>query len=229
MRSTRCAAWRLPAIETPELERIASVMKVILAFFAILGFGIALAEEKELHYSTKPNTSGQPFPATLPVLTEGDALQFDWLRYIGEAVSEGDRIFRAYVARSHGFASSKTETLGVGDSASDEMIRNKVAADEVSSSCELIEAVYRERLKNNAELLATLNEFITHHRKGIDASIKLVGGSWDGGSGARVAYPAARRDAFVRYRAALMDLLASLHFQDLPAIPFPTPGKTDKK
>jgi len=114
---------------------------------------------------------------------------------------------------------------GVGDSAFDTMTRNKIAADEVSNGCDLLEAVYRERLKNEPGLLATLEEFINHHRRAIEASIKLVGGSWNGGSGARVAYPAAKLTAFVRYRAALLDLRSSLHFQDFPEIVFPIPSK----
>lgn len=186
----------------------------------------ALAELAAIPYLTEPNTSGYPFPTALPVLTEGKELQFDWNRYIEEAVSEGDKIFRAHLARSHGFSAMATETEGVGASASDDMLRNQIAAKEASLGCDLLEAMYRERLKNDAALLATLEDFITHHRKAIEASVKLVDGSWDGGSGARVAYPAARLDAFVRYRTALLDLQSSLHFQDFPQITFPTPGKT---
>ena len=200
-------------------------MKALLIFLAIMGFGVAFAEELKAPYSTKPNTSGYPFPTAFPALQDGQELQFDWKRYISEAVSDGDRIFRAHLAFSSGFASQNTEVMGVQGSASDEMTRNMIAADEVSNGCELIEAMYRDRLKNDVDLLATLEDFITHHRKAIETSITLVGGSWDGGSGARVAYPAARLTAFVRYRLALLDLRSSLHFQDLPDIAFPTPSK----
>jgi hypothetical protein len=189
---------------------------------------MSLAEEAALPYSTKPNTSGYPFPTTFPVLPDGKPLQFDWKRYIGEAVSEGDKIFRAHLAFSNGFTSQNTKIMGVLESATDDMTRHQIAADEASNGCLLIEAMYRDRLKNDAGLLATLEEFIAHHRKAIEASIKLVGGSWDGGSGARVAYPAARLDAFVRYRAALLDLRSSLHFQDFPEIVFPTPSRVTK-
>lgn len=204
------------------------VMKALLIFFTIFGFGVSLAEETALPYATEPNTSGYPFPATFPVLPDGKELQFDWKRYIGEAVSDGDKVFRTHLARSSGFSSSTAKMWGVGESASDEMTRNQIAADEVSNGCVIIETMYRDRLKKNAEVLATLEEFISHHRKAIEASIKLVGGSWDGGSGARVAYPAARLGAFVRYRAALLDLRSSLHFQDFPEIAFPTPSKVTK-
>jgi hypothetical protein len=203
-------------------------MKALLIFLTILGFGVSLAEETALPYSTKANTSGYPFPTTFPVLLDGKELQFDWKRYIGEAVSDGDKVFRLHIARSNGFTSSNAEMCGIGESASDEMTRNTIAADEVSNGCVLFETMYRDRLKKDPRLLATLEEFITHHRKAIEASIKLVGGSWDGGSGARVAYPAARLDAFVRYRAALLDLRSSLHFQDFPEIVFPTPSKVTK-
>ena len=203
-------------------------MKIILIFLTTFGLSFAMAEETAGSYSTKPNTSGYPFPAAFPVLTDGKELKFDWSRYIDEAVSEGDRVFRSHLALSNGFTPPNFEASGVGHSASDDMSRNQIAADEVSNGCVLIEAMYRKRLKNDAGPLATLEEFITHHRKAIEASIKLVGGSWVGGSGARVAYPAARLDAFVRYRAALLDLRASLHFQDFPEISFPTPSKTAK-
>ena len=179
-------------------------------------------------YSTKPNTSGYPFPTAFAAVLKGKALHFDWKRYIDEGISEGERVFRAHLAFSNGFTSQNTEIMGIRESASDEMTRYRIAADEVSNGCVLIEAMYRDRLKNDAGLQSTLEEFITHHRKAIEASIKLVGGSWDGGSGARVAYPAARLDAFVRYRAALLDLRASLHFQDFPEIAFPTPSEVGK-
>jgi len=203
-------------------------MKIIPIIFTTVVLSAAFAEEVATPYLTKPNTSGYPFPTAFPVLQDGKALQFDWKRYIDDAVSDGDKVFRAHVAFANGFLSQNTEKWGVGESASDEMARYKIAADEVSNGCVLIEAMYRERLKNDAALLAILEEFITHHRKAIEASIKLVGGSWDGGSGARVAYPSARLDAFVGYRAALLDLRSSLHFQDFPQIVFPTPGKAAK-
>ncbi len=207
------------------------LMRLVLILMATFALAVASAQQAATFYVTKPNTTGYPFPTAFPVPPEGKALseiQFDWKRYIGEAVSDGDKVFRSHLARSNGFTSSNDEMWGVGESASDEMARNKIAADEVSNGCGLIENMYRDRLKDDAGLLATLEEFITHHRKAIEASIKLVGGSWDGGSGARVAYPAARLDAFVRYRAALLDLRSSLHFQDFPAVVFPTPSKTDK-
>jgi acetyl esterase/lipase len=200
-------------------------MKLIFLFLIILGRDVGLAEETPTPYTTKPNTSGYPFPTAFPVLTNGRELQFDWKRYLGEAISAGDKVYRAHLARSNGFTSQNTEMEGVGDSAFDTMTRNKIAADEVSNGCDLLEAMYRERLKNEPGLLATLEEFITHHRRAIEASIKLVGGSWNGGSGARVAYPAAKLTAFVHYRAALLDLRSSLHFQDFPEIVFPTPSK----
>ena len=203
-------------------------MKVVLIFLTVFSLCVASAQERFTSYSTKPNTSGYPFPTAFAVVQEGNALQFDWKRYIGEAVSEGDKVFRAHLAFSSGFISQNIEIMGVQESASDEMTRNRFAADEVSNGCDLIEAMYRDRLKNDAGLLTTLEEFITHHRKAIEASIKLIGGSWDGGSGARVAYPAARLDAFICYRAALLDLRASLHFQDFPEIVFPTPSKIAK-
>lgn len=209
-------------------KRQALLMKLVLILIAVVGFGWASAKEVAASYSVKPNTSGYPFPTAFPVVPEGNALEFDWKRYIGDAVSEGDKIFRAHLAFSSGFTSQNTEIMGVLESAADEMTRHQIAADEVSNGCLLIEAMYRDRLKNDAGLLATLEDFITHHRKAIEASIKLVGGSWDGGSGARVAYPAARLEAFVRYRASLLDLRASLHFQDFPEIVFPAPSKTAK-
>ena len=202
-------------------------MKVVLILLTVFSFCVTSAQEAATTYSTKPNTSGNPFPTAFPVVPEGKALQFDWNRYIGEAVSEGDKLFRAHVAFSNGFTSQPLN-WGVQESATDEMTRATVAADEAQKGCLLIETMYRDRLKKDAKLLATLEEFITHHRKAIEASIILVGGSWDGGSGARVAYPAARLDAFVRYRAALLDLRASLHFQDFPEIVFPTPTKVAK-
>ena len=198
---------------------------------ATFALAVASAQQAATYYGTKPNTTGYPFPTAFPVPPEGKALsevQFDWKRYIGEAVSDGDKVFRSHLARSNGFTFSNDAMWGIGESASDEMARNTIAADEVSNGCEFIENMYRERLKDDAVLLATLEEFITHHRKAIEASIKLVGASWDGGSGARVAYPAARLDAFVRYRSALMDLRSSLHFQDFPTIVFPTPSKIDR-
>jgi hypothetical protein len=200
-------------------------MKITLVFFTTLALSAAFAEEAVVPYLTKPNTSGYPFPTAFPILKDGEALHFDWKRYINDAVSDGDELFRSHVAFANGFLSQNTEKWGVGESASDEMARYKIAADEVSNGCALIEAMYRERLKNDAALLAILEDFISHHRKAIEASIKLVGGSWDGGSGARVAYPSARLDAYVGYRAALLNLRSSLHFQDFPMIVFPTPGK----
>jgi hypothetical protein len=218
-------------LAAPCLSSIVKLMRLVLILFAIFALAAASAQQAATYYVTKPNTTGYPFPTAFPVPPEGKVLSeslFDWKRYIGEAISEGDKIFRAHVAFSNGFTSQNTEIFGVQESASDEMARNQIAADEVSKGCVLIEDMYRERLKDDAELLKTLEEFITHHRKAIAASVKLVGGSWDGGSGARVAYPAARLDAFVLYRAALLNLRSSLHFQDFPVIVFPTPGKTVK-
>lgn len=204
-------------------------MKVVLMFFAIFSLGTASSQEATAAagYSTKPNTSGFPFPSAFPEVSEDKALPFDWRRYIDEAVSEGDHLFRARLAFSSGFTPQNAETIGIGESAADEMTRNQVAADEAADGCLRIETMYRDRLRNDAGVLATLEEFIGHQRKAIEASIKLVGGSW-GGSGARVAYPAARLAAFVRYRAALLDFRESLHFQDLPEIAYPTPGKARK-
>ncbi|HWB02227.1 MAG TPA: hypothetical protein VG796_04320 [Verrucomicrobiales bacterium] len=99
------------------------------------------------------------------------------------------------------------------------MVRYQLARDEMAQGCSQLEALYREKLKDQKKLLAVLNQFIVARRLAIDAEVKLVGGSWDGGSGARVAYPSARLHALVNYRLALDDLRSSLHLQDLPPVP----------
>lgn len=67
-------------------------MKLIFLFLIILGRDVGLAEETPTPYTTKPNTSGYPFPTAFPVLTNGRELQFDWKRYLGEAISAGDKV-----------------------------------------------------------------------------------------------------------------------------------------
>lgn len=203
-------------------------MKIILLLITLFSLAAASAQGVAADYSTKPNTTGYPFPTAFPVRPEGKGLQFDWERYISEAVSDGDKIFRMNLAFSGGFRLQNSEILGVQSSDSDEMTRNRIAADEATKGCILLEKAYRERVKDNRALRAILEEFITHHRKAIDASIKLIGDSWEGGSGARVAFPAARLNAFIRYRAALLDLKESMDFQDMTPIPFPTPSKLSK-
>lgn len=201
-------------------------MRLIITLLAILGLNGAAAKDPDITYSTTPNTSDYPFPSVFPILTEGKV--FDWKRYIGEAVSEGDSVFRENIAYSHGFQSLNINKLGVTGSAADDAKRNQIAADEVQDACLIIENMYRDRLKKDPDILAILENFIKYRREAIKAYITLDGGSWGGGSGARVAYPAARLNAFVNYRRALLDLQASLHFQDLPMIPFPTPSKPAK-
>ena len=187
------------------------------------------AVEKGRTYQAKPNSSGYPFPTALPVFAEGCEGAFDWSRYIAESVSDGDKVFRAHLAFYHGFiAEELPDVMGVQESASDDAARNQIAADEVSRGCDLLETMYRKRLETDAELLAVLDQFIAYHKKAVEASIKLVGGSWDGGSGARVAYPAARLEALIHYRSALLDLRSSLHFQDMPQVAYPLPSKQDK-
>ncbi|MCW0221184.1 MAG: hypothetical protein OJI67_22835 [Prosthecobacter sp.] len=203
-------------------------MKFYLLLSACLFLSAAMAEDEVLSYSTKPSSRDYPFPTALPAFPEGQASRFNWKRYIEESVSDGDRVFRSHIAFSNGFLAQDLEVMGVQESAGDEAARNRIAADEVVRSCEILESLYRKRLEKDSALLLVLEDFITHHRKAIEASITLVGGSWDGGSGARVAYPAARCDAFLYYRSALLNLRSSLHFQDMPEVVFPMPTQAPK-
>jgi len=199
-------------------------MKFYLTFLILATLMIARAQDPVATYSTRPNTSGYPFPSAFPVVEAGKADQFDWKRYMDEAVSEGDKVFRMNQAFRHGIETIDYNLNGAMESNSDEAARNRIAAEEVSKACELIEELYRMRLKeNDPEVLATLEEFIASHRTAIRAYIDLVGGGWEG-SGARVAYSSARLDAFVRYRASLLSLRSSLYLQDLPQIAFPIPS-----
>ena len=202
-----------------------TAMRLALYLGSLLALEMALADEALLPYSTSLNRTGQPFPATLPVYPADKAASFDWKRYIDESVSDGDRVFRAHLGYQSGYLSQNSEIVGVMDSAADDAARAKIAAEEVSRSCEKLEAQYRERLKADADLLAIFDEFVTHHQKAIEASVRLVGGSWTGGSGGPVAFPAARLSALLTYRRALLDLRESLHFQDMPDIPYPEPKK----
>lgn len=198
-------------------------MKVYLTIFFLFSLMIATAQDPATTYSTKPNTSDYPFPTAFPVVEDGKADQFDWNRYINEAISEGDKVFRLNQA-FHYRITTIDYPIGAMESTADEWARNRIAADEVSKVCELIEEMYRSSLKNDAEALGTLEEFITTQRKAIIAYINRMGEGYEGG-GARVAYSAARLDAFVRYRAALMELPPRLNLQDLPRIEFPTRSK----
>jgi len=200
------------------------IMKIYLTFLTLFSLMIANAQEAATTYSTRPNTSGYPFPTVFPVVEHGKADQFDWNRYINEAVSEGDKVFRMNQAWRHGIRTIDYNLHGVMESTAEEWARNRIAGDEVSKACDMIEEMYRNRLKNDTEALGTLEEFITTQRKAINAYIDRMGEGYEGG-GARVAYSAARLDAFVRYRAALLDLRTSLNLQDLPRIEFPTRSK----
>src|SRR6476620_8639712 len=83
-----------------------------------------LAEGRAQGYSTKPNQSGDPFPTALPVIADGQEDSFDWKRYIEEAVSGGDKVFRAHEAFANGYFSGNYDPVGVGLSAADEAARN---------------------------------------------------------------------------------------------------------
>lgn len=172
----------------------------------------ATNELKKPPYDVEPNRSGFPFPTMRPVFKSGDRSFFDWERYVAEATSPADRVYRAREA--WGSEENVRSVAGAGPSNTDDMIRFQLAAKEVKEVCEQMEMRYRDRLKGDEQALRAFEQFVIASKQAMDGEVEVVGGSWRGGSGARVAFPSARLGALLGYRDALVRLASSLHFQN---------------
>ena len=185
--------------------------KILLLFCLFLTL-ICLGAEK--FYEVKENKGGFPLPYMVPDFKEGDEQDFDWERYFAEAVSEADRVYRKHLA--YWEFGHRVDARGVGDSSSDEMFRANLAAKEFKAKCDELVRRYRKKLEPESTELELLNEFISSQERVIEIQVKLVGGSWWGGSGARVAYAQSTADAYLGFLTSLNSLGSSLHLQDLP-------------
>lgn len=178
----------------------------------------ALAQTAARYYAVEQNKASIPFPSDLPALKPEASSSFDWGRYVEESTSTVDRLYRLNLALGYLDSPKWRNELGAGASTADEGQRARMAAEAIELNCAAYENTYRDRLKDQPQLITSLNQFITSHRQAIEASVKLVGGSW-GGSGVKAAYPLAKLKAFAIYRLALLDLRSSLDLQDIPEIP----------
>lgn len=197
--------------------------ELLLATLFIASTVPAPGQNATRYYEVVRNKSSIPFPTAIPVLRPEAASSFDWERYVSESISPADKVYRLNLAIKHVDSPEWRNTLGAGSSTADESVRARTAAEALDLNCAAHENAYRERLKNQPELIATLNQFINSHRQAVEASVKLVGGSW-GGSGTKAAYPLAKLKAFAIYRIALLDLRSSLDLQDIPEISLENPA-----
>ena len=188
-------------------------MKLSFTLALLILASQALCFAEELTYKVTPNKDRFPFPRFVPVLSSDSRDHFDWKRYVDEALSPADRLYRLRLGPPE-------QTMGVpgaGQSNYDDYERARVAADELAKECAVFEKAYRKRLESQPEVLKVLEAFIQKRSEAIKAEITLIGGSWDG-SGAKAAQESSRLKATLDYLEALRGLGASLHFQDMPEL-----------
>lgn len=200
------------------MSKVRSTVKVLSAVLLIVP---AVVFGDGSYFQVRENESCFPFPTKLPVYQGDNGKHFDWRKYVDEATSKADRAYRALFARRSscdGVATlpplCSSNVLGEGESASDEMIRAQLAAEEYRNKCNDVIEKYRARLKrNHPRVLEQFNEYVALREKAIELEVRFEGGSWDGGSGARVAYPAARASALISFFKDLSGL-ASNYLQE---------------
>ena len=184
-------------------------LTIIVLLFALLQLP-AFALGDKLYFEIRENECSFPYPTKLPVYQGDSGEHFDWKRYIEEANSKADQAHRARLARTY----FPNNFEGSGESSYDEMVRARFAVEEYRIKCDKLIENYRSRLKrNHPSMLKLFNEWVSLREQALDLEVKFQGSSWDGGSGARVAYPAARAGALISFFRDLSGL-ASNYLQE---------------
>ncbi|MEO6103593.1 MAG: hypothetical protein ABIP44_08145 [Pseudoxanthomonas sp.] len=100
------------------------------------------------------------------------------------------------------------EYVNEGDSASGEMFRAEEGVKILELRMNELCTAYLELLasRKEEEGVRLFNEMQAHWKKASDAEVSLIGGSWRGGSGARVAYPKARLHSYLFRIKELKDI-----------------------
>ncbi|HSJ04863.1 MAG: hypothetical protein ACAI34_03800 [Verrucomicrobium sp.] len=199
-------------------------MKYLLTYTGCLLIAMDLnagepAAKGNVHYNVSPNKGLEHFPTQLPIFNDQDPKQFNWDKYVSEATSEADRVFRGYLAYQQGIDTIRQlQIFGADDSTGGTATRYSLGWKEIMTKCERIEKLYREKLKTSPAILEILERFISASRTAMDANVEVIASSWSGGSGGKAVNAEVRYRASLRYLDGLRSLTASLDLQDLPEV-----------
>lgn len=164
------------------------------------------------YFQTRPHDNHRPFPTEMPVLRESESAEgFDWFRYVTEAKSAADKIFRVSLANEF----TTNRNFGDSFSNSSEMFRYDCAAEELQAENQKIIAACREKLKSSPELLKDFEDWLAFEEKTLQKRHSFVMGSWTEGSGVRVAGALNRMEDQISLQKDLEVMMSSLDLQDL--------------